>query len=206
MDDNAVPNSADASDYAKRLNIVPIALFCLWLGATVSFWLQAFGPLRSFDRASPNSAPFWWLVGSLLAGYGIRFLPPSWYRVRSFEANGRIYERLGVKAMRAVVSNGDLVNRIVRRRFPGYRVHAFADRIEKVSDDGRTNERSHLIFFAGGMVVAFYALRIDWVDWAAWLAITNLAANLYPALVQRYTRARLQPIALRRRKAANQRS
>lgn len=206
MDENAVPNSTDASEYANRLNIFPIALFCLWLGSTVLFWLQAFGPLRSFDRVSPNSAPFWWLVGSLLVGYAIRFLPPSWYRMRSFEANGRIYERLGVKAMRAVVSNGDLVNRIVRRRFPGYRVYAFADRIEKVSDDGRTNERSHLKSFAGGMIVALYALRIDWVDWAAWLAFTNLAANLYPTLVQRYTRARLQPIALRRRKAENQRS
>ena len=206
MDDHAVLDPTEATDYAKRLNIVPIALFCLWLGSTVLFWLQAFGPLRSFDRAFPNEAPLWWLIGSLLAGYATRFLPPSWYRVRRFEANGRIYERLGVKAIRALVSNGDLINRLVRRRFPGYRVHAFAERIEKVSKDGRTNERSHLISFAGGIVVAVYAWRIGWTDWAAWLTLANLLANFYPVLVQRYTRARLQQIASRPCKATSQRS
>ena len=206
MDDLAVLDPAEATDYAKRLNIVPIALFCLWLGSAVLFWLQAFGPLRSFDRASPDEAPLWWLVGSLLAGYAMRFLPPSWYRVRRFEANGQIYERLGVKVIRALVSNGDLVNRFVRRRFPGYRVHTFAGRIEKVSDDGRANERSHLASFAGGLFIAVYAWRISWTDWAAWLTLTNLLTNFYPVLVQRYTRARLQQIAQRRREGSTRMS
>jgi len=190
---------AEATKYAKRLNIVPIALFCVWLGSTVLFWLQAFGPLRSFSRASPDEAPFWWLFGSLLASYAISFLPLSWYRVRRFEASGWIYEGLGVKAIRALVSNGDLINRLVHRRFPGYRVHAFAERIEKASKDGRSNEQSHLVSFGGGIVVAVYAWRIGWTDWAAWLTLTNLLANFYPVLVQRYTRARLEKITLRRR-------
>ncbi len=192
---------AEAAQYAKRLNIVPIALFCVWLGSTVMFWLQAFGPLRTFNRALPDEAPFWWFLGSLLASYAISFLPQSWYSVRRFEANGRIYEGLGVKAIRALVSNGDLVNRFVRRRFPGYRVHAFAGRIEKVSKDGRSGELSHLIAFGGGIIVAVYAWRIGWTDWAAWLTLTNLLANLYPVLVQRYTRARLEQITTRRRQA-----
>jgi hypothetical protein len=189
---------AEAAKYAKRLNIVPIALFCVWLGSTVMFWLQAFGPLRTFNRASPGEAPFWWSLGSLLASHAITFLPQSWYSVRRFEASGRIYEVLGVKAIRALVSNGDLINRFVRRRFPDYRVHAFAGRIEKVSKDGRRNELSHLVSFGGGIVVAVYAWRIGWTDWAAWLTLTNLLANLYPVLVQRYTRSRLEQIATRR--------
>lgn len=197
MDAPADYSPSDAANYAKRLNIVPVALFCLWLGSTVMFWLQAFGPLRPFDRAPPTEAPFWWLAASLLAGFAISFLPSSWYRLRRLETSGRVYEALGVKALRALVSNGDLVNRFVRRRFAGYRVHSFAERIDKVSLDGRDNERSHLISFAAGVVVVIYAWRIGWIDWVAWLALTNLAANLYPALVQRYTRARLQ--RLRRR-------
>jgi hypothetical protein len=197
MDAPADFSPTEAVDYAKRLNIVPIALFCLWLGSTVMFWLQAFGPLRPFNRASPTEAPFWWLAGSLLAGFAISFLPRSWYRLRRFETSGRIYEALGVNALRALVSNGDLVNRFVRRRFPGYRVHAFAERMDKALRDGRDNERSHLISFAAGVVVVIYASRIGWIDWTAWLALTNLAANLYPAFVQRYTRARLQRLARR---------
>jgi hypothetical protein len=189
---------AEATEYAERLNIVPIALFCVWLGSTVMFWLQAFGPLRSFNRASPDEAPFWWLVGSLLTSYAISFLPLSWYSVHRFEANGRLYEGLGVKAIRALVSNGDLINRFVRRRFPGYRVHAFAKRIDKVTKDGRSNELSHLISFGGGLVVAVYAWRIGWSDWAVWLTLANLLVNLYPVLVQRYTRARIEKITSRR--------
>ena len=197
--DNAVDfDPAEATEYSNRLNIVPITLFCMWLGATVMFWLQAFGPLRSFNRASPDEAPFYWLIGSLLTSYAISFLPLSWYRVHRFEANGRIYEALGVKAIRALVSNGDLINRLVRHRFPGYRVHAFAGRIDKVAKDGRSNELSHLIAFGGGIVVAVYAWRIGWTDWAAWLTLGNLLVNFYPVLVQRHTRARLEKITSRR--------
>jgi hypothetical protein len=44
--DNALDfDPAEATEYGKRLNIVPIALFCMWLGSTVMLWLQAFGPL-----------------------------------------------------------------------------------------------------------------------------------------------------------------
>ena len=197
--DNALDfDPAEATEYAKRLNIVPIALFCVWLGSTVMFWLQAFGPLQSFNRASPDEAPFWWLVGSLFTSYAISFLPVSWYSVHRFEANGRFYEGLGVKAIRALVSNGDLINRFVRRRFPGYRVYAFAKRIDKVTKDGRSNELSHLISFGGGLVVAVYAWRIGWTDWAVWLTLANLLVNLYPVLVQRYTRARIEKITSRR--------
>jgi hypothetical protein len=197
--DNALDfDPAEATEYAKRLNIVPIALFCVWLGSTVMFWLQAFGPLRSFNRASPDEAPFWWLVGSLFTSYAISFLPLSWYSVHRFEANGRFYEGLGVKAIRALVSNGDLINRFVRRRFPGYRVYAFAKRIDKVTKDGRSNELSHLISFGGGLVVPVYAWRIGWTDWAVWLTLANLLVNLYPVLVQRYTRARIEKITSRR--------
>jgi hypothetical protein len=161
------------------------------------FWLQAFGPLRPFGRAAPVEQPLWWLAGSLLVGGSFYWLPRWWYRLRRFERSGRIYEMAGVKALRALVSNGDLVNRIVRRRFPGYRVHAFAARVDRVLVEGQTNERSHLICFAAGVVTAAYAWRIGWIDWAAWLALTNVAANLYPALVQRYTRGRLERITRR---------
>ena len=39
--DNALDfDPAEATEYGKRLNIVPIVLFCMWLGSTVMLWLQ----------------------------------------------------------------------------------------------------------------------------------------------------------------------
>ena len=74
--DNALDfDPAEATEYANRLNIVTIGLVCGWLGSTVIFWMQAFGPLRSLNRASPDEAPFWRLVGSLFTSYAISFLP-----------------------------------------------------------------------------------------------------------------------------------
>ena len=189
-----------AEKLAARLNIIPIAIFGLWLGPLLMFWAQALGPLRPFDVAPPDHPAWPCLVLSLALGAAILLLPPGWYETQPFESSGKIYRYIGVPAFRRFVTNGDLVNRVVASRYPAYRVFPYADLRSSLRRQCFQSERTHLVAFAGGAVASAYALQIDWHGWAIWLTVTNIGTNLMPALVQRFTRARLS--ALERRKCA----
>ena len=53
------------------------------------------------------------------------------------------------------------------------------------------SEKGHLVMLALGSVSAVFAWRIGWTGWAIYLGIGNVLVNLYPVLLQRYTRARI---------------
>lgn len=44
---------------------------------------------------------------------------------------------------------------------------------------------------------AAFALRLGWSGWAVYLTAGNIVVNLYPILLQRYTRARLAAVLQR---------
>lgn len=112
-------------------------------------------------------------------------------QIRDFEQSGRLYELMGVRLFRWVVPDGDAANKLRRRRWPGFRIirsrryaRAFMRRTE-------LSERSHLVMLALGSFSAVFAWRIGWAGWAMYLGVGNVLVNLYPVLLQRYTRARL---------------
>jgi len=98
----------------------------------------------------------------------------------------------------ALVSNGDLINRFVRRRHPGYRVHASGALPARALKESLQSERAHLVALGLGIAPICYALLIGWNGWALWLGAANIACNLYPALLQRHTRGRLARLGRRR--------
>lgn len=53
------------------------------------------------------------------------------------------------------------------------------------------SEKGHLVLLALGAMSAAFAWAIGWRGWAVYLTAGNVAVNLYPVLLQRYTRARL---------------
>jgi hypothetical protein len=171
---------------ADRLNYLPIAVFGLWLGPILHAWMQLFGPLRPFGWP-PAPSPLPWFVAAVAAGLATLLLPRGWYRPRHFEAP--LYRRMGVRHFRRWATNGDAIVRAVRRRHPSFTVHRgkFADALANT----RVGEKSHLAFLVFGAVTSVYLLASGWPGWAAWSIASNVIANLYPALLQRYTRARL---------------
>jgi hypothetical protein len=181
------PPPSPAERLADRLNYLPIAVFGLWLAPILHLWLQLFGPMRPPGWPPPDSPPVPWFAGAGLAGIAMLLLPRGWYRPRRFEAG--IYRKLGVRAFRRWATNGDAIVRIVRRRHPGFTVHArdFAQAFANTL----VGEKSHLGLLMFGAVTSAYLLAIGWLGWAAWSIVTNLIGNLYPVLLQRYTRARL---------------
>ncbi len=178
------------------LNIVPFASMAGgWLGPLLMFWLYLWGPLRPYAYPSGDMLPAAWflfVVAACIAPWWV--LPRAYFTIREFERTGRIYRRLGVIVFRRFAPNGDLANKWERRANPHFRViggHraavAFVLRTEQ-------SERGHLVLFALGVVSAAYAWRIGWHGWATYLSVGNVLVNVYPILLQRYTRSRLQVV------------
>lgn len=177
-----------ASDrLADRLNYLPIAVFGLWLAPILQVWMQLFGPMLPFGWGPPAAPPLPWFAGAVTAGLAMLLLPRARYRSRHFE--GPLYQWMGVRHFRRWATNGDAIVRAVRRRHPSYTVHRH--KFVKVLADTMVGEKSHLVFLMFGAVTSVYLLAIGWHGWAAWSIATNVIGNLYPVLLQRYTRARL---------------
>jgi len=196
--DASHPNFANET---SGFNLIPFASMAGgWLGPLLMFWLYVWGPLRPFHYPSGELLPpLPWLVACFAVGVAVWWVPASYYRVRAFERNGRLYERLGVRHFRWFVPDGDAANRWRRRRDPAFRIirnrryaRAFWQRTE-------LSEKSHLVMLVLGGLSAWYAWSISWPGWALYLAAGNVLVNLYPILLQRYTRARLSAVLGRAR-------
>jgi hypothetical protein len=105
-----------------------------------------------------------------------------------------VYEALGVRTFRRLATNGDLINRVVRRHHPGYRVVRGPAALTQYFVGTSAGEKWHLVLLLMGTCTAAYAARIGWVPTAMFLTLTNIVFNLYPVLLQRYTRARITKI------------
>jgi Glycosyl-4,4'-diaponeurosporenoate acyltransferase len=164
------------------------------------FWATVWGFVVPAGAPSSDVAPH--LVPFLIvcaAGVSTWWLPPAWYRTRAFEQDGRLYELIGVRLFRRLVPNGDWVNAWRRRQNPSFRVVSSYDTAIELLRRTIVGEKSHIVLFCLAGASAVYALRIGWYGWAVYLAAANGLANLYPILLQRYTRARIHRLAVRDR-------
>ena len=139
--------------------------------------------------------PLPYLLGCFAVSVGLWWVPPSYYQVLPFERSGRLYERVGVRHFRWFVPDGDAANRWRRRREPAFRVvrnrqHALAFRQRT-----QMSEKGHLVLLVLGGISTAFAWAIAWSGWALYLGVGNVLVNLYPILLQRYTRARLLRVA-----------
>lgn len=175
---------------AGRLNFFPIAAFGLWSIPAKLFWLIALGLVPWFHPVPSLGAVLPWFIGALLTGPPAFLLPRSFHEPKAWEYRGTFYRSVGVELFRSIVANGDLVNRFVRSRHgSGYSV--YGAKIERLVPKSIFNERRHIAYLCWGMATAYYAWSIGWTGWALWLAVTNIGANLYPTMLQRYSRARV---------------
>lgn len=182
------------------LNIVPFAIMAGgWLAPLLMFWLYVWGPMRPFTYPAGNLSPDAWFTGVIAACVALWWLlPRAYFHVHPFERTGQIYESLGVLLFRRLVPDGDLANRWERRKNPRHRIirgrRSAADYVARTEQ----SERGHVVLLALGVASAVYAWTLGWHGWAVYLSVGNVVVNLYPILLQRYTRSRLNA-ALQRR-------
>jgi hypothetical protein len=141
----------------------------------------------------------------VLAAVAFAALTPSagYYRLRPFEESGEFYARLGVRFFRRFVPLGDYYNRLIRRTVPDYRSVRSPGDVARAERFGRFAERIHATFLVFLLTPSCWGLVCGQYGFAAEQTLFNVLFNLYPIMLQRYTRARLEALARRRDRLRN---
>jgi hypothetical protein len=189
-----------AEDYANTLNLIPqiLGMGILWGSPMLQFWGAASGPLKPYYYPNVDTSPsldgflFWFALCFLPC-----LLPESYFRPKAFEIKGRLYEVLGVRFFLRFAPNGDLIQRLVRRKYPGYRIVKGRQSLARRWKETCSGEKGHLVFGLMGLFSCVYAWRIGWHGWAMVMMLGNVVANGYPVGLQRYVRSRLHRIGLK---------
>ncbi len=150
------------------LNLVPVSVFCY--------------------RLMNLSLFFTFLAPALLTV----FLPNSFFNKMQLGTTTSIYKKLGVHIVNKVAQNGDVINALIRKRFPDYKViSSQRSSINKLLQQTYMFEKFHFMMFVLFSLITVYALGKSYFGWAIAISVTNLAYNIYPNLLQQYIRLKL---------------
>lgn len=106
--------------------------------------------------------------------------------------NPAIYKRLGVHWVNKVTQNGEIINRLIRRKFPKHKAVARnKTSINTLISKTYMFEKFHLLLFVFFSLVMIYALVKGYYLWAGIMLLTNIVYNVYPNLLQQYIRLKL---------------
>ncbi len=127
-------------------------------------------------------------------------IPKSYYDLRPFEMDGRIYRRLGVRQFRYIVGDGDGIQRLAQRIDPLWQCGLTKLSNEKWIERTCVTECIKLaliVFTLPAVAIAYYGGH---TILASLLLLSNIPYQIYPILLQRYTRAKLLRITQLRNK------
>jgi hypothetical protein len=185
----------DIKCWRDRLNTLVLVLPGQWFTLMAFYWMRFYPPFRPFTFDVDFPPPIVFLLGcgaSCLPA----FLPMRYFIPRSFE-RGKFYPRLGLRWFRYFATDGDLVNQLLRRLQPSYRVVVNRESLQNHLEGTYSNERWHLAFLIAGTLTVIHALATHQYSFGILLILTNVVFNLLPIFHQRYKRARLRRFAAR---------
>ncbi|HEX5521906.1 MAG TPA: hypothetical protein VFX53_00530 [Pedococcus sp.] len=160
------------------------------MAALVAWSLRAFGARSVRFALIVVWLPLAWfaLLGRVLAGRPVLRLPAQVHALRAFERDGRVYELLGVRVAKSLLRRGPLAVFAPDLHLPAEPTPAtLADLDERM----RQAEALHEILSVVTLAVVVNAAARGWWGAAGWTLLFNVLANGYPAMLQRYNRARL---------------
>ncbi len=154
------------------LNLTPISIFCFTL----------IGPKIVYIFLAISIIPI--------------FLKNSFLDKIQIGKTTEIYKKLGVHFINRVAQNGVVINALIKKKFPAYKVVTN----KKSSIAGLINqtyvfEKFHLILFLFFDLIIVYAIVKGKFLWACIILITNIAYNVYPNFLQQYIRRKLNLFA-----------
>jgi len=132
-----------------------------------------------------------WLWSFVVVSLSAYAWPAAWLRRLQLATSVRVYRQLGVPSIGHFTQQGTLVNRLLRRRYPGYRALVGRRALAKLLSTTYQQERFHwagLVFF---LLVSLYVGAAGQLGWALSLTLLNVGYNLYPIWLQQYLRVRL---------------
>ena len=131
----------------------------------------------------------------------------SYFDEHPIEQSGRLYKYLGVRRFKYVASAGDYLNRRRRRSDPAFRnVRTYGEALDWEART-RFNEVVHLLSLLFSIVMMLWLCSMGRYTWLPLILVLTVLLNVYPILLQRYTRGRIRRLqALRHRHASNAKS
>lgn len=115
-------------------------------------------------------------------------LPERFHRLRPFELDGQIYERLGVRSFKRALRRGPATWFNPSLHMPAIRT---ADSLARLDAAMRNAEATHALLFVATLPVVAHAVGRRWWAAAAWTLGLDVLLNGYPVMLQRYNRGRL---------------
>jgi len=115
-------------------------------------------------------------------------LPDGYHRLRPFERDGRVYERLGVRAVKRLLRRGPLAAFNPDLHLPPDRSPEHLAHLERRMCDA---EASHALLFVATLAVVVHAVLQGWWTAAALTLLFDVLMNGGPVMLQRYNRALL---------------
>ena len=135
---------------------------------------------------------FWMLLSlSLIPA----FLPKTFFIGLQVSKSDLFYKKTGVNFIGQFTQNGKIVNRLIQKRFPGYKRLPFEKQgLRSVFNQTFMYEKFHFILFVFFFATMIFAICRGFYLWASFLFIANLIYNIYPILLQQSIRNRLERI------------
>lgn len=163
-----------------------LALATIATGLLLGWSYRAFGPRSTWFALLVVWLPMTWL--GTISRLTTPRMPERYHRLRHFESDGRVYELVGVRAVKFVLRRGPL-------SWFNPELHLPADRtpehVAHLDQRMRDAEASHAILFVATLAVVAHALVRGWWSAAGWTLLFDVLVNGYPVMLQRYNRARL---------------
>lgn len=121
------------------------------------------------------------------------FFPNSFYDRIQLSSRVQWYRKIGVRFLNKFAQHGSIVNRILERRYPGFRViNKTSASIRKQYYQTYFYEKFHFSFFLFFTIATVYAYYKKQFNWALIITICNVLYNIYPNLLQQYIRVKLK--------------
>jgi len=175
-----VNNELDKLKY--RLNLILIAGLCsMTLAPCVIFFFRGEGKI-------------YWMIVFIGISYLVSRLPRPFYDKFQISRDTKIYKSLGVDKFKRFSTNGDFINRRIRKNYPNHRNVTNLQTVKDKLNETYTIEKSHTVLLVFCLLTNVYALLTNSIGTAIVLFIGNILFNYYPNLLQQYNRIRYQRV------------
>ncbi len=178
----ALTNDKELETLKFRLNIILIAFLCsTTLAPCVIFYFRGEGKLK-------------WMILFICISYLVSLLPKKFYDRFQMSKSLKIYKQFGVDKFKRLSTNGDLINRKIRKYFPTHRNVTNLETIREKLNETYTIEKSHTVLFVFCLLTNVYAIWTNSFGIAIILFVGNVLFNYYPTLLQQYNRIRYKRV------------
>lgn len=123
-----------------------------------------------------------------------KYLLDLYFKPKSFERSGKIYEAFGVRRFKKFMFSGEYMNAFLRKSNPNHKLISDENSAKSWEMFTRANESVHLAGLTWFGYNMLNELADSDLDKAAVYLAVNVAVNIYPIMLQRYNRARIYKV------------